>query len=141
MKKIKEKKISNNVKFEKLQIGKKFSFKRKIKFEDIIKFANLVKDKNPLHTKPAFGKKEVISHGMFVGSLTSALLGTYFPINNNLILSMSLNFNKPVYSNDSIKIEGIIKDKSSAFKIVTVKINIYKKDKLLVEGEAKLKVL
>ena len=123
-KKEKRKIFSNELKFKKLQIGKKFSFKRKIRFKDIKKFANLVKDKNPLHLKPSYGKKEVISHGMFVGSLSSALLGTYFPINNNLILSMSLNFNKPVYSNDNIKIEGIIMDKSVALKIVTVKINI-----------------
>ena len=139
-----EKFFSNDKQFEKLKIGTKFSFERKIKSSDIKKYANLVRDKNPLHLKQKkFNnkKKPIISHGMFVGSLTSALLGTHCPIKNNILLSLTLNFKKPVLPNYKIKIQGRIVAKSNVLKILTVKINIYKMHILLIDGEAKLKVL
>ena len=78
---------------------------------------------------------------MFVGSMTSALLGTHCPIKKNILLSLSLNFKKPVLPNYKIRIQGKIVAKSDALKILTVKINIYNRHILLIDGEAKLKVL
>ena len=86
-------------------------------------------------------KKTIISHGWFVGSMTSALLGTHCPIKKNILLSLSLNFKKPVLPNYKIRIQGKIVAKSDALKILTVKINIYNRHILLIDGEAKLKVL
>ena len=77
---------------------------------------------------------------MFVGSLTSALLGTHCPIKNNILLSLTLNFKKPVLPNYKIKVEGKILAKSNALKILTVKISVYRMHILLIDGEAKLKV-
>lgn len=137
--------FSNDKQFKDLKIGTKFSFERKIISKDIEKYANLVQDKNPLHLKEKksnnLKKKPIISHGMFVGSLTSKLLGTHCPIKNNILLSLTLNFKKPVLPNYKIRIQGKIVDKSDALKIITVEISIYKKGILLISGEAKLKVL
>jgi|TARA_B100001964_G_scaffold198964_1_gene224975 acyl dehydratase len=137
--------FSNDEQFNKLKIGTKFGFVRRVKFKDIKKYANLVQDKNPLHLKEKTSgnikKKTIISHGMFVGSMTSALLGTHCPIKNNILLSLSLNFKKPVLLNYKIRIQGKIVAKSEALRILTVKINIYYKHILLIDGEAKLKVL
>lgn len=144
-----KKKISNNFfsndeNFEDLRIGTKFSFERKIKYSDIEKYSNLVEDKNPLHLREKKSnstiRKPIISHGMFVGSLTSALLGTHCPIKNNILLSLTLNFKKPVLPNYKIKVEGKILAKSNALKILTVKISVYRMHILLIDGEAKLKV-
>ena len=136
--------FSDDKKFENLKIGTKFGFERKIKFSDIKKYANLVGDKNPLHLKQKNSdknsKSSIISHGMFVGSLTSSLLGTHCPIKNNILLSLNLNFKKPVLPNSKIRIQGKIIGKSDAMKILTVKISVYKINILLVDGEAKLKV-
>jgi acyl dehydratase len=136
--------FSNDKKFKDLKIGTKFGFERKIKFADIKKYADLVKDKNPLHLEKKkydnINKMPIISHGMFVGSLTSALFGTHCPIKNNILLSLTLNFKKPVLPNYKIRIQGKIVSKSDAFKILTVKISIYKVHILLIDGEAKLKV-
>ncbi len=137
--------FSSDKKFEDLKIGTKFGFERKINFDDIKKYANLVKDKNPLHLKQKksdrIKKRPIISHGMFVGSLTSTLLGTYCPIKNNILLSLKLNFKKPVLPNYKIKLQGRIVAKSDVLKILTIKISVYKMNVLLVDGEAKLKVI
>ena len=137
--------FSNDKQFQNLKIGTKFGFERRVEFKDIKKYANLVQDKNPLHLKEKTSgnikKKTIISHGMFVGSMTSALLGTHCPIKNNILLSLSLNFKKPVLLNYKIRIQGKIVAKSEALRILTVKINIYYKHILLIDGEAKLKVL
>ena len=137
--------FSNDKQFKDLKIGTKFGFERRVKFKDIKKYANLVQDRNPLHLKEKISskikKKTIISHGMFVGSMTSALLGTHCPIKKNILLSLSLNFKKPVLPNYKIRIQGKIVAKSDALKILTVKINIYNRHILLIDGEAKLKVL
>ena len=86
-------------------------------------------------------KNTITSHGMFVGSMTSALLGTHCPIKKNILLSLSLNFKKPVLLNYKIRIQGKIVAKSEALRILTVKINIYHKHILLIDGEAKLKAI
>ena len=137
--------FSNDKQFQNLKIGTKFGFERRVEFKDIKKYANLVQDRNPLHLKEKISskikKKTIISHGMFVGSMTSALLGTHCPIKKNILLSLSLNFKKPVLPNYKIRIQGKIVAKSDALKILTVKINIYNRHILLIDGEAKLKVL
>tara|TARA_B100000989_G_C19483214_1_gene446154 strand:+ start:384 stop:824 length:441 start_codon:yes stop_codon:yes gene_type:complete len=136
--------FANDKQFKSLKIGTRFGFERKIKFSDIKKYAKLVQDKNPLHLKEKIfknKKKTIISHGMFVGSLTSSLLGTHCPIKNNILLSLSLNFKKPVLPNYKIKVQGKIIGKSEALKILIIKINIYKMQNLLIDGEAKVKVL
>jgi len=137
--------FSNDKQFKNLKIGTKFGFERRVKFKDIKKYANLVQDRNPLHLREKVSskskKKTIISHGMFVGSMTSALLGTHCPIKKNILLSLSLNFKKPVLPNYKIRIQGKIVAKSEALKILTVKINIYFRHILLIDGEAKLKVL
>ena len=136
--------FANDKQFKSLKIGTRFGFERKIKFSDIKKYAKLVQDKNPLHLKEKIfknKKKTIISHGMFVGSLTSSLLGTHCPIKNNILLSLSLNFKKPVLPNYKIKVQGKIIGKSEALKILIIKINIYKIQNLLIDGEAKVKVL
>ena len=134
----------NDKQFEDLKIGTKFGFEKKIKFVDIKKYANLDGDKNPLHLEKkksdSINKMPIISHGMFVGSLTSALLGTHCPIKNNILLSLTLNFKKPVLPNYKIRIQGKIVAKSDALKILTIKISVYKMHILLIDGEAKLKV-
>ena len=139
-----EKVFQNDKKYKDVKVGTKFGFERKISYQDIKKFGTLVKDSNPLHlkTKSAeYRQDEVISHGMFIGSLTAPLLGTHCPINNNVLVSISLNFRKSVFSNDKITIEGTVISKSDAQQILIIKIQIYKEQQIFVEGEAIIKVL
>ena len=141
MKKKKNPFFKKDKKFNKIKIGEKISFKKLITSSSIQNYAILIGDKNPRHYKSRTNKKDkIISHGMFVGSLVSTLLGTYFPIKNNILVSISLNFKKPILPNQKVKVEGTIIEKSEAKKILIVKINIFRGNALLISGNATVKI-
>jgi len=128
-------------KFSKIKVGLKTKIRFKIKNKDIKNFIKSIGDKNKLHLKKinVDGKKAYMCHGMFVGSLVSRLLGTYFPLKKNLLISINLNFKKPVYSEDLIYIETKVISKSQIYPVITLNISIKKKNKEVINGDAKIK--
>jgi len=128
-------------KFSKIKVGLKTKIRFKIKNKDIKNFIKSIGDKNKLHLKKinVDGKKVYVCHGMFVGSLVSRLLGTYFPLKKNLLISINLNFKKPVYSEDLIYIETKVISKSQIYPVITLNISIKKKNKEVINGDAKIK--
>ena len=128
-------------KFSKIKVGLKTKKRFKIKNKDIKNFIKSIGDKNKLHLKKinVDGKKVYMCHGMFVGSLVSRLLGTYFPLKKNLLISINLNFKKPVYSEDLIYIETKVVSKSQIYPVITLNISIKKKNKEVINGDKKIK--
>ena len=140
-------KIKNNVffkkdkKFKDIKIGQKFSYEKIVSSLMIQNYALLIGDKNPLHYKSKRKSNSIIyAHGMLIGSLVSTLLGSHFPIKNNLLLSINFNFKKPVLPNQKVKVEAVIAGKSDYKNIIILKINIYQGRKLFIAGEAIIKV-
>ena len=140
-------KIKNNVffkkdkKFKDIKIGQKFSYEKIVSSLMIQNYATLIGDKNPLHYKSKRKSNSIIyAHGMLIGSFVSTLLGSHFPIKNNLLLSINLNFKKPVLPNQKVKVEAVIAGKSDYKNIIILKINIYQVKKLFIAGEAVIKV-
>lgn len=113
-------------KFKNLKIGTSKSFKTKINKNIIKKFISLSGDLNKLHVHDGFARKynfkKKVVHGMLLGSLYSKFIGMYLPGKYSLLVSMDINFNKPIYLNDTITIKGRVIDKSKIYKIATVKI-------------------
>lgn len=132
-------------KFEEIEEGKVFEFDHRITNEDIDVFARLIGDFNPLHLNEDFAKKTIykgrISHGMLAASLISTLLGMHCPGRDNVILSISLKFKKPVRPNTKLKVIGEILDKVISLKILTVRTTISSAEGILIEGEAKVKMI
>ena len=129
----------NDKKFKDIKIGDKSKYERLITASLIHNFAKLIKDYNPAH----YNKKnaKVIANGMLIGSLVSTLLGNYFQVKNNLLVSYSLNFKKPISQNQKIKIISTIVQKINFKKILIVKIEIYRnKNILIASGETIIKV-
>ena len=131
--------------FSEIEIGAVYSFSRTISCEDLSAFAGLSGDFNPLHVDPDFGEKSVfkanVVHGMLLGSFFSALVGMYCPGEKSLYLSQTVNFKLPVFIGDTIIAKAMVVDKSESIKIITLKTEILKNDKVAVYGEAKVKVL
>ncbi len=132
--------FKNDKKFKEIKKGQKFTYKKKITANAIQKFASMIGDKNPLHFKTKKSNHKVVAHGMLIGSFVSTLLGSFFPIKNNVLVSMNLNFKFPVYPGDEIKIIASITNKSEINNIIILKIDIYNYKKLSVFGEAIVKV-
>ena len=129
--------------FEEITIGQKIKFNKKITEDMVNSFAKLSGDFNPLHMNENFasltnfGKR--VCHGLLLASLFSKLVGMHLPGKNSLYFSQSLNFLNPCFIDDEIIVEGIILDKSSATKIVTMSTKIFRTDgKCLIDGEARI---
>ena len=128
-------------KFIDVKIGQKFTYEKIVSNSMIQSYALLIDDKNLLHFKSKKKSNSIIyAHGMLIGSLVSTLLGSYFPIKNNLLLSINLNFKKPVLPNQKVRVEASITGKSDYKNIIMLKIHIYQGKKILIVGEAIIKV-
>jgi len=134
-----------NLNYSDMNIGDIFSFKRKISKQDVMDFAKLSGDFNPLHVDPNFGKKSQfkknIVHGMLAGSLFSTLVGMHCPGEKSLYMGQTLNFRLPLYYDDAIIVKGTVINKNDSIKMITLKTEILKEDKVAIDGEAKVKML
>lgn len=88
-------------------------------------FQMLSGDHNPMHTNDSYAKEKgmrgMIAHGMLVASFYSRLVGMYLPGKYCLLHEIKVDFNKPVYSGDSLNISGVVAEKKELFH--RVKIN------------------
>ena len=135
-----------NLNFTDIQIGDKVSFKMEISEEKVQKFADISGDNNPLHMDEIYAQnskfKQKIAHGMLLGSYFSQLVGMHMPGKKCLYLSQTLNFHNPCFLSDVVSVEGTVREKSDATKILEIDTTIYnQKNILLVDGTAKVMVL
>lgn len=79
-------------------------------------------DVNPAHVDSVFAKSTIfhgiVGHGMWSGSLISALLGTVLPGPGTIYLEQDIQFKKPVRLGDTITITLMVKDKHTNKPIV-----------------------
>tara|TARA_A100001011_G_C14038081_1_gene726590 strand:+ start:292 stop:723 length:432 start_codon:yes stop_codon:yes gene_type:complete len=136
----KNKFFKNDKKFEDIKVGEVFNYKKVITKSIIQKYASLIGDKNPQHFKSKKNNSKVIAHGMLGGSFVSTLLGSFFPIKNNILLSINLNFKSPILPGNKIKIVASVTNKSDLSRTIILDINIYRYKKILIFGEAIIKV-
>lgn len=74
--------------------------------DDIRRFAELSGDFNPVHIDPAYAAetifKNCVAHGIFTGSLVSAVFGMKLPGPGAIYISQTFNFRAPVYAGDKL---------------------------------------
>ncbi|MCL4158562.1 UNVERIFIED_CONTAM: hypothetical protein GTU68_012634, partial [Idotea baltica] len=91
---------------QKFNVGDNASITKRFSSEDVVQFADVSEDNNPIHLDDAaaaesiFGQRVV--HGMLVGSLFSALIGTKLPGKGSIYLGQNLSFKAPVMIDDEI---------------------------------------
>lgn len=137
-------KEAKKLKFSEINIGNTYQFERILSKDDVMAFARLSGDFNPLHVDEEFGKKSKfgknIIHGMLAGSLFSTLVGMHCPGINCLYFSQTLNFRAALFYGDTITVKGTVESKNDAIKMVTLKTEILKNNKVIINGEAKVTV-
>ena len=98
-----------NVTYEELSVGQSAHLQRTLQLADIQAFAAVSGDTNPAHLDPEYANDTlfhgVIAHGMWGGSLISALLGTEFPGPGTIYLHQDLDFLRPVRVGDTLTVE------------------------------------
>ncbi len=133
----------NSLSFKEISIRQLEEFEVKISNTIVDDFAKISGDFNPIHldeefaSKTTFGKR--IVHGMLLASFFSRLVGMKIPGKNGIYFSQSLNFRKPCFIGDVIKVIGTVIDKSESTKIVTLKTELFNQNnECLVDGESKV---
>lgn len=133
------------MRFEDITLQSTHQFEKIITKKDVDDFAQLTGDYNPLHVDEKyaaasqFGKN--IVHGMLAGSLFSTLVGMYCPGEKSLYLKQTLNFRQPVFIDTTIVVRGTVIKKINFFKTIVLRTEIICNDKILIEGEAHVKIL
>ncbi len=98
--------IIENRTFDEIAPGDSASLVRTLTQDDIALFAIVSGDVNPAHLDPEFARTDmfhrIVGHGMWSGSLISAVLGTKLPGPGTVYLSQDLQFLAPIAVGDTI---------------------------------------
>lgn len=128
-----------------IQVNDVYFFDKTITKDEVLKFAELSGDYNKLHVDEAYGIEsnfgKNIAHGMLCASLFSQLVGMHCPGEKSLYLTQTLNFKAPVFYGDNLRVRGTVTSKNDSIRVITLKTEILKEDKIVISGEAKIKVL
>src|SRR3990167_10486426 len=112
-----------NVPFDELKPGRQASLSKTLSQEDITLFAAMSGDINPAHMDETFAQNDIfhgiVGHGMWSGSLISALLGTLLPGPGTIYLEQNIKFKKPIRIGDNITMTLTVLDKRDDKPIVT----------------------
>lgn len=91
-----EQEFLENVTFNELEVGRQASLSKTLTQDDINLFAAMSGDVNPAHVDPVFAKSTIfhgiVGHGMWSGTLISALLGTVLPGPGTIYLEQDIQF-------------------------------------------------
>jgi phosphate acetyltransferase len=129
------------VTFDELTVGRQASMKRVLTQEDIELFAAVSGDINPAHMDPNYAKTDIfhgiVGHGMWTGSLISALLGTVMPGPGTIYLEQDIKFKKPVRIGDAVTVTLTVRDRHTDKPIIIFDCKaINQKGEIVADGLA-----
>ncbi len=126
-------------------VGTVHSFERTLTDDDMAVFSHLTGDLSPLHTDPdkarRLGFDNALIYGLLAGSLISRLIGMCPLWENPLCLDQSFRYLLPLYPNETVTIRGTVLSVSPALRMVTLKTEVLRGNRILIDGEAHVKLL
>jgi len=115
----------NEYKFSDIEIGLRESFEVKIDASKMDKFLDISNDTNPLHVDSNYAKKKGfpnrVVYGLLTSSFYSTLVGVYLPGKYCILQGIDIQFSKPVYIGDALKISGKVSYINEAYKQIEIK--------------------
>lgn len=116
-------KLTNRT-FDEIEVGDSASLTRTVTERDIGDFAAASGDYNPSHVDPEFAQHtqfgKVVVHGMWTGSLISALLGMQLPGPGTVYLGQQMRFKRAVFPGDTVTARVTVTDKRGDKPILTL---------------------
>ena len=133
----------NSYKFLDIYIGLEYSFDKKVTSEMMNKFLDISGDNNPLHVDSEYSKEkgfqDRVVYGLLSSSFYSTLVGVYLPGKYCILQGINIQFSKPVFINDDLKIIGKVTYINEAYKQIEIKAFITNQDNKKV-SKATIKV-
>ena len=125
-----------------LHAGLTHEFEVLLTKEHMQQFLNISGDINPMHIDNEFARSRQMNgrvvYGMLTSSFYSTLVGVYMPGKYALLHSIDIQFLKPVYIGDTLKITGEISEVNETFNQVSIKAAIANQHNVKV-SRAKIK--
>ena len=127
-----------------LSVGQTVTREYRITESEVRAFADASGDHNPLHLDEnyaqgtRFGRR--IAHGMLLGSYISALIGMELPGEGTIYMKQELNFLRPVYYGDIIRVEIRVAELIQEKKRAVLSTNCYNQEnEQVIVGTAMVK--
>ncbi len=115
----------NEYKFSDIEIGLEESFEVKIDASKMDKFLDISNDINPLHVDSNYAKKKGfpgrVVYGLLTSSFYSTLVGVHLPGKHCILQGIDIQFSKPVYIDDALKISGKVSYINEAYKQIEIR--------------------
>ena len=115
----------NEYKFSDIEIGLEESFEVKIDASKMDKFLDISSDINPLHVDSNYAKKKGfpgrVVYGLLTSSFYSTLVGVHLPGKHCILQGIDIQFSKPVYIGDTLKISGKVSYINEAYKQIEIR--------------------
>lgn len=129
--------------FDEISVGETAAIERTLTLQDIQLFALQTGDLNPQHVDEGFAESTplqgVVAHGMWAGSLFSAVLGMRLPGPGTVYRAQTLRFLAPVRVGDRLEIRVTVTAKEAATRTVAFSCKGTNQDgQAVVEGEAEV---
>jgi phosphate acetyltransferase len=130
-----------NKTYDEIRVGDSARLTRTLTMRDVRLFAVVTGDMNPAHLDEEYAKTDVfrriVGHGMWTGSMFSALLGMYLPGPGTVYLSQTLKFLRPVGLGATVTATVRVVKKDDAHKRLTLEtLCVDDKGERVLEGEA-----
>jgi phosphotransacetylase/acyl dehydratase len=127
--------------FAEIAIGDSARLTRTLDRQTIQMFARITGDMNPAHLDEAYAKTAffhgIVGHGMWTGSLFSALLGTQLPGPGTIYLHQTLRFLHPVCLDETVTASVTVLSKDDAKHHVTFRTLCENaRGETVIDGEA-----
>jgi 3-hydroxybutyryl-CoA dehydratase len=115
----------NEYKFSDIEIGLEESFEVKIDASKMDKFLDISNDINPLHVDSNYAKEKGfpgrVVYGLLTSSFYSTLVGVHLPGKHCILQGIDIQFSKPVYIGDALKISGKVSYINEAYKQIEIR--------------------
>lgn len=126
----------NHYGFNEITIGLQEEFEVEITDRKMQMFAEISGDYNPMHTDEDYSIKRgylgKIVYGMLASSFYSTLVGMYLPGEKCLLNKCDVDYWKPVYLGNVLKVSGEVVDKRYATRRITIKGKMINQEGIMV---------
>jgi phosphotransacetylase/acyl dehydratase len=129
--------------FDEISIGDTAELVRTLRHEDIDLFSAMSGNANPAHVDQEYAQSDafqkVITHGMWGGSLISAVLGTELPGPGTIYVHQSLTFLRPVGLGETVTVRVTVTEKLPEAQHIRLRCQCINQDgNDVIDGEAEV---
>ena len=115
----------NSYRWSDLRVGMTAQFDAVVTDAMMSTFRELCGDVNPLHSKPEFaaraGHRAPLVYGLLSSSFYSTLVGVHLPGEFAVLQGIDIDFHRPVYPGDALRVSGEITFLSEAVRRVELR--------------------